>query len=204
MGKRERILDAAEAVVENGGVSRLTLDAVAAEAGVSKGGILYHFAGKEQLTVAMIARFTERFDRAVEGLAGEDEADLGRTTRAYVRATLGEAPATGPNFDHACASITAALAAFPEHLAMVREQSARWQARIERDRLDPVFATILRLAIDGLWLGENFNLMRLEPAMRTAVSERLLQWSRLLDLANAECAGAPLPVVPATRRRSAS
>jgi AcrR family transcriptional regulator len=177
MTTRERILDAAEAVVEAQGVGRLTLEAVAREAGVSKGGVLYHFAGKEELTVAMIARFTARFDGAVEGLAAEDPEPAGRTTRSYLRATLGEAPATGPSFDHACAGITAALAAFPEHLAQVRAQSARWQARIERDGLDPVLATIVRLAIDGLWLGENFNLLRLEPETRQAVTERLRAWT---------------------------
>ena len=177
MNARERILDGAEAVVETQGVGRLTLEAVARAAGVSKGGVLYHFPGKEELTVAMIERFTARFDGAVEGLAAEDAAAVGRTTRAYLRATLGEAPTTGPNFDHACASITAALAAYPEHLAQVRAQGGRWQARLERDGLDPVLATIIRLAIDGLWLGENLNLLRLAPETRRAVIERLRAWT---------------------------
>ena len=40
---RRRLLDAATAVVRRDGARALTLDAVAAEAGVSKGGLLYHF-----------------------------------------------------------------------------------------------------------------------------------------------------------------
>ena len=40
---RKRLLDAAAAVVRRDGAGALTLDAVAAEAGVSKGGLLYHF-----------------------------------------------------------------------------------------------------------------------------------------------------------------
>lgn len=181
MSTRERILDAAEAVVDAQGVGRLTLDAVAQAAGVSKGGMLYHFPGKEALTVAMIERFTARFDAAVEGLAAEDPEPVGRVTRAYLRATLGEAPATGPSFDHACASITAALVAFPEHLAQVRAQSARWQARMEQDGLDPVLATVVRLAIDGLWLGENLSLLRLEPETRRVVTDRLRAWAAAPD-----------------------
>jgi hypothetical protein len=39
---KRRIVDAAEEVVLRDGVARLTLDAAAAEAGLSKGGILYH------------------------------------------------------------------------------------------------------------------------------------------------------------------
>jgi AcrR family transcriptional regulator len=43
---RENILRAANLVVVEEGVSRMTLEAVAREAGVSKGGLLYHFPSK--------------------------------------------------------------------------------------------------------------------------------------------------------------
>ena len=156
------------------GAVRLTLEEVAREAGVSKGGLLYHFPSKEALTVAMVERFTERFDRAVLDLAAQDPEPVGRITRAYVRATLGEAPATGAAFDLACGSLTAMLANFPEKLGVVRAQSERWQAAIERDGLDPLLATTVRLAIDGLWLGENFNLSRMAPERRDALARFLV------------------------------
>ena len=38
------------------GVAKLTLEAVAKEAGVSKGGLLYHFSNKEALIEGMIVR----------------------------------------------------------------------------------------------------------------------------------------------------
>ena len=43
---RDRILEAAERVVAEVGAARLTLDVVAQAAGVSKGGLLYHFPSK--------------------------------------------------------------------------------------------------------------------------------------------------------------
>ena len=49
---RERILEAAERVITEVGAAHLTLDAVAQAAGVSKGGLLYHFPSKESLLVA--------------------------------------------------------------------------------------------------------------------------------------------------------
>jgi AcrR family transcriptional regulator len=54
------ILDAAEHVVVEGGALRLTLDAVAERAGVSKGGLLYHFPSKEALLQAMLERLLDR------------------------------------------------------------------------------------------------------------------------------------------------
>ena len=67
MGKGEdtkrRIVDAAEEVVLRDGVSRLTLGAAALEAGLSKGGVLYHFASRDALVAAMVDRIIEEFDR---------------------------------------------------------------------------------------------------------------------------------------------
>ncbi len=54
--KRDRILDAASRVVESQGAAHLTIDAVAAEADVSKGGVLYHFPSKQALLEGMLER----------------------------------------------------------------------------------------------------------------------------------------------------
>src|SRR5213595_89593 len=61
---RDSVLGAFEALLIDVGERAATLDAVAKRAGVSKGGLLYHFPNKE----ALIAATLERLDR----LAGED------------------------------------------------------------------------------------------------------------------------------------
>ena len=58
---RKRLLDAAASVVRRDGAKALTLDAVAAEAGVSKGGLLYHFKTKRDLLDAMLEGWVEEF-----------------------------------------------------------------------------------------------------------------------------------------------
>lgn len=189
---RNVILDAAETVVATMGVANLTFEEVAREANVSKGGVLYHFPSKEALTEAMIERFIERFDTAVAEAAESDSVPLGRNIRAYVRATVGEPPLTGELFDRANGAITAALANYPERLEPVRQQSARNQGMIEDGTLDPIFATIVRLAIDGMWLAENFNLMRFDPNLKAAVGERLIAWTRLEQLPDPRKGGSPV------------
>jgi AcrR family transcriptional regulator len=189
---RNVILDAAETVVATMGVANLTFEEVARVANVSKGGVLYHFPSKEVLTEAMIERFIERFDTAVAEAAEHDAAPMGRNIRAYVRATVGEPPLTGELFDRANGAITAALANFPERLEPVRQQSARSQKMIEDGTLDPIFATIVRLAVDGMWLAENFNLMRFDPNLKAAVGERLIAWTRLQQLPDSDNGGSPV------------
>ena len=188
---RNVILDAAETVVATMGVANLTFEEVARVANVSKGGVLYHFPTKDALTEAMIERFITAFDTAVEEAAASDSAPVGRNIRAYVHATMGEPPLTGELFDRANGAITAALANYPERLEPVRQQSARSQRMIEDGTLDPIFATIVRLAIDGMWLAENFNLMRFDPSLKAAVGERLIAWTRLQQLPDPKKGGSP-------------
>ena len=65
-GTREKLLEAAERITVREGVSRMALDAVSREAGVSKGGLFYHFPSKDALIASMIERFIERFERDIE------------------------------------------------------------------------------------------------------------------------------------------
>ncbi|MGH6809550.1 MAG: TetR/AcrR family transcriptional regulator [Ensifer adhaerens] len=175
---RDRILTAAEAIVVGKGVSSLTFDEVAEQTGLSKGGILYHFASKDALIRAMVERFVYRFETGLAGIEKEDEDPHGRYTRAYVGATLGEAASTGEQYDRLGASITAALSNFPDLLEIVRQQNIRCQAAVEGDGLDPVDATIIRLAVEGLWMAEVFNVMHLDPEMKRKVTARLIERTR--------------------------
>jgi AcrR family transcriptional regulator len=81
------ILTAAERVVLRDGVMRLTLEAVAREAKLSKGGLLYHFATKEALIQAMLARLIHYCEREIE-VHRQHDVEPGRWTRAYVRRKL--------------------------------------------------------------------------------------------------------------------
>src|ERR1700755_3098252 len=77
---KQKLLDAAGAVVRRDGPQALTLDAVATEAGVSKGGLLYHYGTKRERIEALVARWLADFQRDI------DAADP-HFVRGYVRAS---------------------------------------------------------------------------------------------------------------------
>ncbi|WEK52078.1 MAG: TetR/AcrR family transcriptional regulator [Candidatus Kaistia colombiensis] len=60
------MLDAADRVIARGGVISLTIDAVALEAGVSKGGVLYSFGTKDALIKAMLDRAGQSYDGLID------------------------------------------------------------------------------------------------------------------------------------------
>jgi AcrR family transcriptional regulator len=56
---RYKVLEAAVAIVAREGAAHLTIDAVAAQAGLSKGGVLYHFPSKRALLDGMLERLLD-------------------------------------------------------------------------------------------------------------------------------------------------
>src|SRR5687768_16323668 len=64
-GARDRVLDALQEILVRDGIAAVTLEAVAAAAGVSKGGLLYHFGSKAALLDGLIDRMTAAIDAEV-------------------------------------------------------------------------------------------------------------------------------------------
>jgi len=176
---RRRILDAAEHVVMRDGVGHLTLDAAAAEAGLSKGGVLYHYPTRDALVAAMVTRIIEQFDEDIASYLPEpgtpDATRPGAYARAYVRATL--EPVT-PGEERLGAALLAAAAAEPELVVPLQEAAAGWQARLVDDGLDPTVATLIRMACDGMWLCGLFGLAAPHGDLLTAVGAVLEQLTR--------------------------
>lgn len=59
---RQRILDIAEAAILQKGFGATSIDEVIAEAEITKSGFIYHFPDKNQLALALLARYLERDD----------------------------------------------------------------------------------------------------------------------------------------------
>ncbi|AHF79052.1 Putative TetR family transcriptional regulator (plasmid) [Sodalis praecaptivus] len=87
---QEALLDAAEAVVMRGGAGNLTFDAVARQAGVSKGGVLYAFATKDALIDAMLRRVVANYDRILEDFLAMRGDSPETRIHAYVEANRKE------------------------------------------------------------------------------------------------------------------
>lgn len=141
MDTKQLLLQAASNVVSALGSRALTLEAVARQAGVSKGGLLYHFPTKQALVAAMVGQAVEGFDRSLAAA----EASAGDWLVGYVEATLAELETKDP-----LSGIFTALAEEPELLAPFRQALQRWYQRALEDYGPP--AVPLLLALDGLWL----------------------------------------------------
>lgn len=173
---RRKLLDAAERLVAREGAHKLTLDAVAREAGMSKGSLLYHFPSKDALVSGMIGDLIGAFELSAEGRLGRDADEPGRWTRAYVEETFVEK--RGRRDLEVGAGLLAAVANDPTLLDPLRKSYEEWQQRVENDSIDRASATVARLASDGLWIADLLGLAPPSGGLRREVMERLLSQTR--------------------------
>ena len=169
--KKKSLLRAAATVVAERGYSALTLDAVGAATGVSKGGVLYHFPTKEALVVALVEELATGFD-AEQVLAHDaDPIAPGAWTRAYLTASA--APAKDESEQLAVVALLAAVGYDPSLLAPIQGRYRRWVERLGDDGLPEVDSHVVRLAADGLWAADLFGLAPPDAALRARIHARL-------------------------------
>jgi len=145
---RDRVLDAAEAVILESGGRNFTLDAVAARAGISKGGLVYSFATKDDLVHAALEREMARFREAVRRRVGDGQIKPVELVLAHIEEALEEDDAT----TQMAAFLVTALVHAPDMLEPVR--------RYYRALLDPLRSASgelhkvrhALLAVEGIFL----------------------------------------------------
>lgn len=162
---RDRILDAAGRVLVRDGGDAVTIAAVAREAGVSKGGLFYHFASKELLVEGLVERYVAAFD----ALIAEAGTQPGAATRAYLRS----AARPGTPAGQPVVALLAAAVVHPRSLDALRERYRAWQRRLDDDDLPPGIAATVRFAVDGIWLADTLALAPAEGRTRARVVEHL-------------------------------
>jgi AcrR family transcriptional regulator len=173
---RTRVLDAAEAIIQARGVAGLTLEAAARDAGVSKGGLLYHFASKEALLAALMARLAAFMQSEYRACVEAQPPGPGRVARANLEWGFGDgAMSCNDKHDRAAAIFLAAFHHDPALLDPVRAVIAQMREDNATDGLPPGLA-----AADGMFMARIFRLYAPTDAERAAMRGRL---ERLLEAA---------------------
>ncbi len=178
---RDRILAALRTLLAGGGTDAATLENVAAEAGVSKGGLLYHFPSKQDLFRGLL---TQTRDAVTAELGALDTAD------DVVRAFLDySAPRDEQERGFIMALITAirsdqagaAAEQDPDDYqvaALFADLFAAWEAPIRAAVDDQVTAEIILQVGNGMYLAAVCGLPAPDPALLQRVIERLLADAR--------------------------
>lgn len=179
---RHDILAAAVHVIVRDGIQSLTIDAVAAEASLSKGGVLYHFASKDALVREMLAYCLGEFRQQIESRAAIDSHPHGRFLRAFLSML---SPTTSPADGSPVAGLDpgqqrrlhgafiAAVIANPELVSEVKPFFGWIRDRATQDGLPADEAISIWAAADGLWFWDVLGIDPLDQALRKQTIDRL-------------------------------
>jgi AcrR family transcriptional regulator len=170
----DAIVDAAETVVIETGSSHMTLDAVAAKAGISKGGLLHHFPTKDALLEAMLARRVRIRDESRKRIYEELPDGPTRAVKGHMLSVLFRDQST----DRIGASLLAVLAHNPKLIEPGRESIRKLYAGFASSGMKFERAAIIALAADGLWLQEMLSISPFNEEQRKKIIDELF---RLLD-----------------------
>lgn len=177
------ILEAAIRVAGRDGLLATTLDKVAAEAGITKGGVLYHFASKDELLTRMMEHFAAEVEQGlIMRIANDPVAD-----RRWVRAMIdmvfaqesekvgepyGAPRGLPPEMTHKfILAMLAGFAANPALLNVIKPFMERMRNRVQAEP-GGIEQIVTWLAADGLFLWELFGMARPgDPTWNAVVTE---------------------------------
>ncbi|MGI6875321.1 TetR/AcrR family transcriptional regulator [Amycolatopsis sp. 3B14] len=144
---REQILDAYQDILIESGSAAVTLDAVAARAKVSKGGLLYHFGSKDALLDGLLDRLLRLTAADVEYARTAPEG----VVRYYLLSSVTDADMTKPAHRASIAALRL-LGSEPKVTDAMNEVGRLWSELLAGHVGDPLTAEIVGLLGDGLYL----------------------------------------------------
>lgn len=179
---RARICEAAIVVAARDGLLAMTLDNVAKEAGVSKGGVMYHFHTKEELIAAMLGDFGQRMvGQLFERIAWDPE-PTNRWARNLLACahpeTSGGDGAEGISSEVVERYMLTALAAAvlqPGAIEPLTKLGLELRDRLAADVEGGLDQLLAWLTIDGLFLWRFVGLIRRDDPLFDKILARLRQ-----------------------------
>lgn len=172
---RQRLLRTATHVIHTRGLSGFTLDLIAKEAGISKGGLLHHFPSKNALLEELLRSMINDFEERAQAHYDQEQPRPGRWLRAYVRATFDDSLEVAPL---ALEVMTLLFTAVTEQTGLqkiIQQDTQQWHERFMRDGVTAGRALLVRHAADAYWMDRLFAAPSYDPALRQAFIDELLQ-----------------------------
>ena len=162
--KRNKILEAAFTVVAEQGANRLTIDAVAAESGFSKGGVLYHFQSKNALLTGMLAHLVDAILNRIED----------QKLTNLLPSLIGARQETDVTERRASLALLTAFAEDKRLLEPARQQMTQLYRESVDDKAEEE-AAILFFANEGLRFLELFDLCPIGPRKVSTLTQHMIK-----------------------------
>lgn len=171
---RDRILEAANRLVLEGGVSQLSVEAVAEAAQVSKGGFFHHFASKDELLVALLDKVVEDSQREIDARAAQDPEPRGARLRAQIALAFDLSDEMFEKLVMPLLALVQVAKSKPELIRRGKQINAASFARDEAEDIPLGRAIAIQFALDGYALNAGMAGGALTPRQKAAFRDSLM------------------------------
>lgn len=144
---RRLILQVASTVFTEHGLSA-SLELIAQQAGISKGGLKYHFSSKQKLIDALAHHIIQEYHDDVDARLDENDHEPGRLARAVIRVNA-DPERSGPTSNKRWV-ILAMLCVIPSAREIWTADSDRWEEALIEDGVDRATRDLVLNAANGV------------------------------------------------------
>lgn len=189
-GTREEILKAANRVLNRGGLASVTIEAIAVEAGVTKGGVFYYFPNKKELLIAAIDWHEELVYRRRREILAESPGTENHLVRATTQALLDYLDISRDS-THSGIGIMGD----PDLRRIFTRMKKRFYDDLTATGADRVQVAMLIYLLDGAWMNNLFSSEIVTGEIRRNTFNLILELADACDRSRGE------PAAPPRRRR---
>ena len=147
---REKVLDAFEAILLDEGDRAATMDATARAAGVSKGGLLYHFGSKDALETGLVERLQRLVEVDIDAMTAATEGPIAYFLRS---SAMEDDP-----LDRAIIAVSRlAQGGNGSAGTVLRDIRGKWAHAIRPHAKDDTALDLVMLVADGLYFNNSLE-----------------------------------------------
>nr|WP_315400171.1 TetR/AcrR family transcriptional regulator [uncultured Duganella sp.] len=167
---RDALLDALEAIISERSVHDVTLESVAARAGITRGGLIYHFKSKEALLHALVERMRLRLEAhcVKPAMAARPALETFLTARIHYAFSM------PPREKKVMANLLAAASSHPSLLGPVKTMYDSGLEGLAQVADSAGLALSVWTALDGFVLLEMLNLRQFSDQEKLQMRDTLL------------------------------
>lgn len=154
---KQQILDAAAKLAKECGPGAITIEAVARVAGMSKGGVLYHFPSKESLLFQLVRFAILKQWQTMRHCWKSDDNPKGRWHRAWIRSTFRALRDYEGRPDMETPALVATVLSDPHLQAALHRFSRHIRRCLAYDGIDPLWSVLLQNSVLGLRVTRVFD-----------------------------------------------
>jgi|GEM_PF-363311 AcrR family transcriptional regulator len=177
---KDKICEAAIRIASRDGLLAMTLENVARETGITKGGVMYHFPSKDELIRGVLEYFSQQCETMLMRRVIDDPEPRMRWARCMLDCLFPQSPAESkPNDVDAdvlarffVATLAGAVTS-PGAMQPLRDLAIRMRNRCLSDPRDGMEQLLVWLTIDGLLLWQFMGLIGPDDPLIDKVAESL-------------------------------